>query len=64
MTATFDRDRHRPTDPAALACEIRRLYAGGLSARDIASCTRTSITDVLDSLRPIFNSNTGHRPER
>jgi hypothetical protein len=31
---------HRPTDPAALAAEMRRLHGSGLTAQDIAAALR------------------------
>lgn|GEM_PF-4293589 len=64
LPAYHDRDRHRPTDPEVIGREMRRLYAGGLSARDISQALRIALPEVLEHLRPIFKSNTGQRPER
>ena len=41
---------HRPTDPAALAAEIRRLHRSGLSARDIAAALRLAPDAVINTL--------------
>lgn len=42
---------HRPTDPVALASEIRRLARENhLTARDIAVALRLDIAFVLESL--------------
>jgi len=41
---------HRPTDPAQLAAEVRRLAATGLKPTDIASALRTGIGQVHDAL--------------
>jgi hypothetical protein len=30
----YGRDHHRPTDPAVLAAEIRRMYREGLKPRE------------------------------
>jgi hypothetical protein len=42
---------HRPTDPVALASEIRRLRETGLTARDISVALRLDIGAVLEALR-------------
>jgi len=42
--------RHRPTDPAALAGEIQRLAASGLKARDIATALRLPLDTVVNVL--------------
>lgn len=44
-------DRHRPTDPGAIAAEIRRQVATGLRPRDVASAMRLDLAVVLDALR-------------
>jgi len=41
---------HRPTDPAALAAEIRRLHSSGLTARDIAVALRLEPDAVNSTL--------------
>jgi hypothetical protein len=33
-------NQHRPDDPAALAAEVRRMHADGLTARDISTVLR------------------------
>ena len=43
-------DAHRPEDPAEIAAEIRRQFAGGLKPRDIATLLRVPLADVLDAL--------------
>jgi hypothetical protein len=45
-------DMHRPTDPAMIAVEIRRLRQTGLTARDIANSLRVGLGAVLEALRP------------
>ena len=53
-----DRDLHRPTDPALIAREVRRLAAGGLTARDIATSLRLPLADVFEFLfHPDRNHN-------
>jgi hypothetical protein len=42
--------QHRPDDPAALAVEIRRLHADGLTARDIAEALRLAPDVVINIL--------------
>ncbi len=42
---------HRPTNPAALAAEIRRLAATGLTARDISIALRVGLGQVLEALQ-------------
>lgn len=42
---------HRPTDPAALATEIRRMASRGLRPRDISMHLDLSIASVLEALR-------------
>lgn len=37
---------HMPSDPAALAEEVRRLSASGLTATDIASALRVDLAQV------------------
>jgi hypothetical protein len=43
-------DLNRPTDPIALATEIRRLHASGLTARDIATALRLAPDVVINLL--------------
>jgi hypothetical protein len=43
-------NQHRPDDPAALAVEIRRLHADGLTARDIAEALRLAPDVVINIL--------------
>jgi hypothetical protein len=43
-------DRHRPTDPAVLSREIRRLAAEGLRVRDIAQALRMNDAEVVNLL--------------
>ena len=43
-------NQHRPTDPATIAAEIRRLAASGLSARVIAGALRIGLAEVLRHL--------------
>jgi len=65
VSAVPDRDKHRPEDRDAIAREAQRLWAAGLTSRDIADALRINVAAVRDLLRPIFFSrNTGHRPER
>ncbi len=42
------RDRYRPTDPAALAAEVRRLHRTGLTARDISTALRLQLDQVVN----------------
>jgi hypothetical protein len=42
--------QHRPDDPAALATEIRRMHADGLTARDIAEALRLAPDVVINIL--------------
>ena len=45
-------DMHKPTDPAAIAVEIRRLHSDdGLTARDISNTLRLDLGVVLQALR-------------
>jgi hypothetical protein len=41
---------HRPTDPAALAAEIRRLHANGLTSYDIAAALRVAHDQIASTL--------------
>ena len=41
---------HRPSDPRAMAAEVKRLRASGLSARDISAALRLLLSDVIDIL--------------
>lgn len=41
---------HRPTDPSAIGAEIRRMHAGGLTARDIAEALHLSLAAVVEAL--------------
>ncbi len=45
------RDQHRPSDPAVIAAEIRRLHRDGLKPRDIANSLRLGLGAVLEALR-------------
>ncbi len=45
------RDLYKPTDPAVVAVEIRRLPDTGLRVRDIADTLRINIAAVLEALR-------------
>jgi len=42
--------RHRPSDPAVMAREIRRLADSGLSARDISVALRLSYDYIVNVL--------------
>jgi hypothetical protein len=57
MPAAFDwrllADMHKPTDPAAIAAEIRRLAATGLKPRDISNTLRLDMGAVLEALREV-----------
>jgi hypothetical protein len=46
-------DVHKPTDPAAIAAEIRRLHATGLKPRDISNTLRLDLGVVLQALRAV-----------
>lgn len=56
-------NQHRPTEPALLAAEIRRLHADGLSARDISTALRLSHDMVITILygAPLYARITEHR---
>ena len=41
---------HRPSDPAELAAEIRRLNRGGLRAQDISVALRMPLDEVVNTL--------------
>jgi len=41
---------HRPTDPALLAAEIRRLHGSGLTAEDISAALKISLVQVREIL--------------
>jgi hypothetical protein len=41
---------HRPTDPALIASEIRRLHGTGLTARDVSVALRLDLGVVLEAL--------------
>jgi hypothetical protein len=43
---------HRPSDPAAIAREVRRLHNTGLKARDIAVALRIAPDQVMNMLEP------------
>jgi len=49
---------HRPTDPVALAAEIRRLHSSGLAARDIAVALRLAADVVANTLGAPIDSPT------
>lgn len=38
---------HRPTDPEAIAAEVRRLVLSGLTRRDVAAMLRVDLAYVL-----------------
>jgi hypothetical protein len=42
---------YRPTDPAALKAEIRRMRSRGLLPRDIATALRLDLAAVVEALR-------------
>jgi hypothetical protein len=42
---------HRPTDPAVIAAEIRRLRQTGLTPRDMSNTLRLDLAVVLEALR-------------
>lgn len=44
-------DMHRPTDPVAMASEIRRLATSAFNARDIAVALKLDVAYVLEALR-------------
>jgi hypothetical protein len=48
-------EMHRPTDPIALAAEIRRLHESGLTARDIATALRLAPDVVINMLNAPAN---------
>jgi hypothetical protein len=56
-------NQHRPSDPAALAAEILRLHADGLSARDISTALRLPPDMVITILygEPLHAHITEHR---
>ena len=51
---------NRPTDPALLAAEIRRLAASGLKPRDIASALRLPLDTVVNALADHGPNYTGN----
>ena len=52
-------EMHRPTDPMALAAEIRRLHASGLTARDIATALRLAPDSVINLLNAPASQSDG-----
>jgi hypothetical protein len=42
--------QHRPTDPQAMAAEIKRLRSTGLSARDVSVALRLPLDQVVNVL--------------
>jgi hypothetical protein len=42
--------QHRPDDPAALATELRRMHADGLTSRDISEALRLAHAQVITIL--------------
>lgn len=44
-------NQHRPSDPVAIASEIRRLHASGLTPRDVSVALRIDMGAVLEALR-------------
>lgn len=49
---------NRPSDPTAIAAEVRRLRKDGLKPRDISTALRVGITEVLEAL----STNGDHEP--
>ena len=49
---------HRPTEPIALAAEIRRLHESGLTARGIATALRLAPHVVINMLNAPANLTT------
>ncbi len=49
---SYDRraHEHRPTDPASLAAEVRRLHGSGLTAADISVALRMDLAQVRETL--------------
>jgi hypothetical protein len=43
-------NQYRPTDPQAIASEIRRLRGNGLTPSDIAGALRIGLGQVLEAL--------------
>jgi hypothetical protein len=56
-------NQHRPDAPAALATEIRRMHADGLTARDIAEALRLAPDNIITILygEPLHARITEHR---
>ena len=58
--------RYRPTDPAAIAAECRRLCGTGLKPRDVAQALRIDLAAVVEALRgtnaPLIPPTTGEIP--
>lgn len=50
LAALSGRDRHRPTDPAAIAQEIRRLHRRGHSASYIAATLHVTAETIARAL--------------
>lgn len=48
---------NRPADESALAAEVRRLHASGLSPRDVSQALRIALPAVLN----IINSHVSER---
>ena len=42
--------QHRPTDPQAIAAEIKRLRSTGLSARDVSVALRLPLDQAVNVL--------------
>ncbi len=60
--ALSGRDLHRPTDPSALAAEVRRLHGTGLKPADIAAALRLALPAVQTMLgEPLTDPSRRHR---
>jgi len=57
-------ERYRPTDPAAIAGEIRRQSAAGLKPRDIAAAMGVHTETIFDALRDTVARTTPPRKEQ
>jgi hypothetical protein len=56
-------NRHRPSDSAQLAVEVRRMHADGLTARDISTALHLALDRVITILygEPLHERITEHR---
>jgi hypothetical protein len=55
---------HRPTDPEAIAAEVRRLAASGLRPADVATALRMNPAAVLEALAAPVSPPSGGRSRR